>query len=90
MEDLAYLPSEGGIKLIKLPSSFANLLEVVFCGFGKNFMMPSTFSMELLQLCRTLRCMCVPFLFFSFLPLKKDYFSLIFSYLFSLFSFYYS
>ena len=31
-------------KLTNLPSSFANLLEAVFYGFGKNLRMPSTFS----------------------------------------------
>jgi hypothetical protein len=41
MEDLAFLPSEGGC--------FANLLEAVFYGFGKNSRMPSTFS-KLLEL----------------------------------------
>jgi len=54
------MPSDGGLgifakrrgnfaKLTKLPSSFANLLEAVFCGFGKNPRMPSTFS-KLLEL----------------------------------------
>jgi len=32
-----------------LPNSFANLLEAIFCGFGKNPRMPSTFS-KLLEL----------------------------------------
>jgi len=36
--------------LPKLPSSFANLLETVFYGFGKNPRMPSTFSKLLAKL----------------------------------------
>jgi hypothetical protein len=32
-----------------MPSTFANLLETVFCGFGKNPRMPSPFS-KLLEL----------------------------------------
>ena len=57
MEDLAYLPSEGKIfaKLTKLPNSFANLLETIFFGFGKNPKMPSTFN-KLLEIVEIL-CM---------------------------------
>jgi len=54
------MPSDGGLgifakwrgnfaKLTKLPSSFANLLETVFYGFGKNPKMLNTFS-KLLEL----------------------------------------
>jgi len=54
------MPSDGGLdifakwrenfaKLTKLPNSFANLLEDIFCGSGKNPRMPITFS-KLLEL----------------------------------------
>jgi len=57
------MPSDGGLgifvkwrenfaKLTKMPSSFVNLLEAVFCGFGKNPRMSSTFS-KLLELLNT-------------------------------------
>jgi hypothetical protein len=37
------------VKLPKMPSTFANFLEAVFCGFDKNPRMPSLFS-KLLEL----------------------------------------
>jgi hypothetical protein len=46
MEDLTYLLNEGGdfVKLTKLPNSFVNLLEAVFCGFDKNPKIPNFLS----------------------------------------------
>jgi hypothetical protein len=45
-----FAPGRGKFaKLPKMPSTFANLLEPVFCGFGKNPRMPSPFS-KLLEL----------------------------------------
>jgi hypothetical protein len=62
------MPSDGGhdifaksrgnfAKLTKLPSSFVNLLEAVFYGFGKNPRMPSTFSKLLELLCIIGQCL---------------------------------
>jgi len=49
------MPSDGGFGIFvkrrgnftKLTIRFTNLLETVFCGFGKNPRMPSTFSKPL-------------------------------------------